>query len=85
MVNNVGVFQLAGSVSFLSLVMLNLNRNSNTNKTITCYKAIIQFWRHTIAIKVRATLIKTCANLQIYSFVFADKDSNVVLQILSQP
>ena len=32
---------LAASVSFLSPEILNLNRNSNRNKTNTCYKAII--------------------------------------------
>ena len=45
---------LAASVSFLSPMLLNPSRNSNRNKTSTCYKAIIQFWRHSIS-----TLIKT--------------------------
>ena len=65
-ISNVDVFQLAGSVSFLSLAMLNPSGNSNRKKSCTCYKTIIQFWRHSIAIKVRATLIKTCANLRIF-------------------
>ena len=34
---------LADSVSFLSSVMLNPSRNSDSNKTSTHYKAIIQF------------------------------------------
>ena len=40
---------LAAFVPFLSLVMLDLCRNSDGNKTSTHYKAIIQFWGHSIS------------------------------------
>ena len=39
---------LAASVTFLSPEMLNPSRNSDSNKTSTRYKAIIQFWRLSI-------------------------------------
>ena len=61
---------LAASVSFLSPVML--NPSSNRSKTST-YKAIIQFWRHSIANQGKSNIDKnTC------------KASNVVLQPSSQ-
>ena len=50
-------------VSFLSPAMLNPSRNSNRNKTSTRYK--IEFWR--VSTANQATLIKTCANLQIFN------------------
>ena len=40
---------LAASASFLSPAMLNSSRNSDRNKISTHYKAIIQFWRLSIA------------------------------------
>ena len=48
---------LAASISFLSLAMLNPSRNSNRNKTSTRYKAIIQFWRHSIANQGESNII----------------------------
>ena len=57
---------LAASVSFLSPAMLNLTRNSNRNKTSTRYKAIIQFWRLSLANQgdrnIDKKLLKTRAN-----------------------
>ena len=48
---------LAASVSFLSPAMLNPNRN----KTSTCYKAIVQFWRLSIANQGKSNIDKnTC-------------------------
>ena len=55
---------LAASVSFLSPAMLNPSRNSDRKKTSTCYKAIIQFWRHSIANQGKS--IKTHVNLRIF-------------------
>ena len=46
---NVEAVLLAGFVSFLSLVMPNLDRNTDRNNTSARYKAIIQFWRLSIA------------------------------------
>ena len=52
---------LAASVSFLSPVMLNPSRNSDRNKTSTRYKAIIQFWSHSIANEGKSNIDeKTC-------------------------
>ena len=67
-VNNV---DLAASVSFLSTpVMLNLSRNSNRNKTSTRYKAIIQFWRLSIANQGKSNIDKnTCEPSNIHSFL----------------
>ena len=60
---------LAASVSFLSPAMLNPNRNSKKNNTST-HKAIIYVLEALYS--VRATLIKTHANLWIL-FIFSDK------------
>ena len=69
---------LAASVSFLCPAMLNPKRNSKRNKTSTCYKAIIQFWRLSIANhgenNIDKKLLEACAKplkllltkLQIY-------------------
>ena len=45
----VEAFLLAASASFLSPAMLNSSRNSDRNKISTHYKAIMQFWRFSIA------------------------------------
>ena len=62
---------LGASLSFLSPEMLNLHRNSDRNKTSTCYKAIIQFWRLSIANQGKSNfdkkLLKTRMNLQSFS------------------
>ena len=61
---------LAASVSFLSPMMLNSSRNSNRNKTSTCYKAIIHFWRHSIANHGKNNIDKNmCKALNICSFL----------------
>ena len=72
MVNNVGVFQEseAASVSFLSPAMLNPSRNSDRNKTSTRYKAIIKFWRLSIAIQGKSNIDKnTCEPSNFRSFL----------------
>ena len=61
---------LAASVSFLSPAMLNPSRNSDKNKTSTCYKAIIQFWSHSIANQGKSNIDKnTCEPSNICSFL----------------
>ena len=60
---------LAASVSFLSPAMLNPSRNSDRNETSTHYKAIIQFWRHSIANKGKSNIDKnTCepSNIRLF-------------------
>ena len=57
---------LAASVSIHCPAMLNPSRNSNRNKTSTRYKAIIQFWRHSIANQGKGNIDKTRANLRIF-------------------
>ena len=59
---------LADSVSFLNPVMLNPSRNrDSSNKTSTCYKAIIQFKRYSIAHQgknnIDKKLLKAYSNL----------------------
>ena len=74
MINNVGMFKkveavlLAAFVSFLNIqMMLNPSRNSNRNKTSTRYKAIIQFWRLSIANQGKSNIDKkTRANLRTF-------------------
>ena len=65
------VLLLAASVSFLSPAMLNPSRNSDRNNTSTHYKAIIQFWRLSIANQgesnIHKKLFKKCVNLQSFS------------------
>ena len=57
---------LAASVSFLSPAILNPSRNSNRNKTSTHYKAIIQFWRLSMANQGKCHIDKnTCEPLNI--------------------
>ena len=59
---------LATSVSFLSPAMLN---PSDRNKTSTRYKAIIEFWRHSIANQGKSNIDKnTCEPSNICSFFF---------------
>ena len=61
---------LAAFVSFLSPAMLNPSRNSDRNKTSTHYKAIIQFWRHSIANHDKSIIDKnTCKPSNIRSFL----------------
>ena len=61
---------LAASVSFLSPAMLNPSRNSNRNKTSTRYKAIIQFWRYSIANRSKNNIDKnTCKPSNIRPFL----------------
>ena len=66
--SKVETVSLAASVSFLSLAMLNPSRNSDRNKTSTRYKAIIQFWRLSIANQgdsnIDKKVLKTRANLR---------------------
>ena len=57
---------LAASVSFLSPAMLNPSRNSDRNKTSTCYKAIIQFWRYSIANQGKSNIDKNTCKLWIF-------------------
>ena len=58
---------LAASVSFFSPAMLNPSRNSNRNKTSTRYKAIIQFWRLSIANQGESNIIKnTCEPSKLF-------------------
>ena len=54
---------LAASVSFLSPAVLTTSRNNDRNATSTRYKALIQFWKFSIANLVRATLIKNITSL----------------------
>ena len=65
---------LAAFVLFLSPAMPNPDRNSDRNNTSTCYKAIIQFWRLSIANQGKSNIDKknTC------------EPSKVVFQPLSQ-
>ena len=73
---------LAASVSFLCPAMLNGSRNSDMNKTSTRYKAIILFWRLSIANQGKTNIDKnTCEP----SFVFADEASKSVFPPSSQP
>ena len=61
---------LAASALYLNPAMLNLSRNSDRNKTSTCYKAIIQFWRLSIANQGKSNIDKnTCKPSNIYSFL----------------
>ena len=61
---------LASSVSFFSPAMLNPSGNSNRNKTSTRYKAIIQFWRHSIPIQGKSSIDKdTCEPSNICLFM----------------
>ena len=60
---------LAAFVPFLSLVMLDLCRNSDGNKTSTHYKAIIQFWGHSIANQGKSIIDKNTrkpSNIRLY-------------------
>ena len=68
----VDVVLLAASVSWLSPAMLNPSRNSDRNKTSTCYEPVIQFWRHSIANRGKSNIDKnTCELLKICSFLLA--------------
>ena len=79
-INNVGMFKkveavlLAASVSFLSTPeMLNPSSNSNRNKTSTRYKAIIQFWRLSIANQGKSNIDKnTCEPSNIHLFLLTE-------------
>ena len=80
-VNNVGML-LAAFVLFLSPAMLNLDRNSNRNNTSTRYKAIIKFWRLSIANQGKSNIDKNmCETSSLCSFLA----SKVVFQPSSQP
>ena len=67
---------LASSVSFLRPELLNPSRNSDRNKTSTCYKAIIQFSRLSKANEGKS-------NIDNYNNMC--KSSNVIFQPSSQP
>ena len=61
---------LAASVSFLCPAMLNRSRNSDMNKTSTCYKAIILFWTLSIANQGKTNIDKnTCEPSNLRSFL----------------
>ena len=79
---------LAASVSFLSPAMLNLSRNSDRNKISTRYKAIIQFWRLSIANQgesnIDKTLLKTHANLRSLQS-FSQRSFKFDIDYSSQP
>ena len=65
---NVEAVLLAVSVSFLSQAMLNSSTISARNKTSTRYKAIIQFWKHSIANQGKSNIDKnTCEHSNIRS------------------
>ena len=72
--NNVGEFQkrwgcVVGCFC-LSPAMLNPSTISESNKTSTRYKAIIQFWKHSIASQGKSNIDKnTCKRSNIPSFL----------------
>ena len=59
---------LATFVLFLSPAMPNMDRNTDRNNTSTRYKAIIQFWRLSIANQGKSNIDKnTCEPLKVVS------------------
>ena len=73
---------LAAFVLFLSPAVPNLDRNTNRNHTSSRYKAIILFWKLSIANQGKTNIDKnTCEP----SFLFADEASKAVFLPSSQP
>ena len=73
---------LTASISFLSPVMLSPSRNSDRNKTITRYRAIIQFWRLSIANEGERNIDKKLLKTHAWTFEpFFNEASNLILTI----
>ena len=73
---------LAAFVLFLSPAVPNLDRNTDRNHTSSRYKAIILFWKLSIANQGKTNIDKnTCEP----SFLFADEASKAVFLPSSQP
>ena len=73
---------LAASISFLSPVMLSPSKNSNRNKTSTRYRAIIQFWRLSIANEGERNVDKKLLKTHAQTFeAFLNEASNLILTI----
>ena len=76
---------LAVFVLFLSPTIHNLDRNSDRNNTSSCFKAILQFLRLSIANQDKTNIDKKpCKHSNLLLF-FADEASKVVSQPLHQP
>ena len=74
---------LAAFALFLSQAMPNMDRNTNRNNNSTHYKAIIQFWRLSLANQgtCKCNIDKnTCKPSNLCLFFFSDEASMVVFQ-----